>query len=53
VPVALLGEARAAEALGDAREARRLYEMLTRNYAKADRPLPELIAARESLARLP
>jgi len=53
VPAALLGEARAAQALGDAREARRLYETLTRNYAKADRLLPELIAAREALARLP
>lgn len=51
VPAALLGQARAAEALGDEAGAATLYRTLTRNFGRSDRLLSEVLAAREALAR--
>ena len=52
IPAALLGRASALEKLGKEREARQLYELITRNYGSADVDVAELKSARAALARL-
>lgn len=52
VPAALLGQARATEAIGDREAARRLYEKLAGNYRDASVELPEVREARAALVRL-
>jgi tetratricopeptide (TPR) repeat protein len=53
VPAALLGLARARQALGRREEARAGYQVLLTNYARADRRVPEVEAAMEALGGLP
>ena len=50
LPAALLAQARAAQASGDATGATNLFRLVARNYARADRLLPERRAALEALA---
>jgi len=53
LPAALLAQARAAQASGDPAGARALYELIERNYARADALLPERRSALEALAARP
>ena len=52
IPRGLYGRAAALEKLGKTRDARQVYEIITRNYSSADVDLIELKHARSALARL-